>query len=127
MKKSNPNSKDLKLKTTTFISLSKKQYIDKLNVKTKESGNVLSKSSIKFPGRRKTDINLGAFKNGDFSSFKRLTNINFTQKDNLAFTDNDESVSSIFQKDEKSTKIRVIGRFRPLNQLEEVYYYLNSN
>ena len=126
MKKSNPNSKDLKLKTTTFISLSKKQYIDKLNVKTKESGNVLSKSSIKFPGRRKTDINLDEFKNRDFSSFKTLTNINFTQKDNLAFTD-DESVSSIFQKDEKSTKIRVIGRFRPLNQLEEVYYYLNSN
>ena len=126
MKKSNPNSKDLKLKTTTFISLSKKQYIDKLNVKTKESGNVLSKSSIKFPGRRKTDINLDEFKNRDFSSFKTFTNINFTQKDNLAFTD-DESVSSIFQKDEKSTKIRVIGRFRPLNQLEEVYYYLNSN
>ena len=126
MKKSNPNSKDLKLKSTTFISLSKKQYIDKLNVKTKESGNVLSKSSIKFPGRRKTDINLDEFKNRDFSSFKTFTNINFTQKDNLAFTD-DESVSSIFQKDEKSTKIRVIGRFRPLNQLEEVYYYLNSN
>ena len=95
-------------------------------MKTKESGNVLSKSSIKFPGRRKTDINLDEFKNRDFSSFKTLTNINFTQKDNLAFTD-DESVSSIFQKDEKSTKIRVIGRFRPLNQLEEVYYYLNSN